>query len=73
VPGEQVDQALRCVVAEAEREVAGGLGGGRGAAGEQRLFVRGECRLDVVGVRGEGRAEPGAVVHGQVGALAVGR
>ena len=42
------------------------------AAGEQGLLVRGERGLDVIGVRGDGLAEFGAVEHGQVGALAVG-
>ncbi|MFC4532125.1 hypothetical protein [Sphaerisporangium dianthi] len=46
--GEQGDEAVGCVVAEARLEVAGCLGGGFGAAGEQGVFAFGERALDVM-------------------------
>jgi hypothetical protein len=67
--GEQGYQAVGCVVAEAEAEDV--VGRGFGGAGEQGQFVLGQGGLDVLGVRGEGLAEFGAVEHGQVGAVAV--
>ena len=43
---------------------------GRLAVEEQRLLVGGECRFDVVGVRGDCLPKPGAVEHRQVRAPA---
>jgi hypothetical protein len=40
------------------------------AAREQRLFITGKCRFDVVGVGGDSLPELGAVEHRQVRALA---
>ena len=51
--------------------LTGRRGGGFGAAREQRLLIGGERGLDITRVGGDGGAELGRVLHGQVGALAV--
>jgi hypothetical protein len=60
VPGEHVNQALRCVGAEAQFENPLRLRGGGRAAGKHVLFISRGCWFNVSGVGGDGVAELGA-------------
>ena len=68
--GEELDEPEGRAVAEAELQDQVRIRCLGLAAREHRLFVGGECRFDVAGVRGDRRPELGAVEHGQVRALA---
>lgn len=66
---EEVDESERCAVAEAEVQDVVGVGVEGLAAWEQRLFVGGECRFDVVGVCGDRLGDPPGYGHGGMSAM----